>query len=203
MSQAEELLNSLPECNVTTASIDPATEPHIVINADKTISVPEALKHIAVQGDHNIETVTFDCPRYWDGHDLSTMIMRIVYQRPDGYRAPHPVENMRVNETDTNVIHFDWTISGNVTLKKGNIAFMVCAKLSNIEGVREREWHSRLNRDLIVDEGMECSGDEIVEQNPDILESILVRLSTIDEYMANNPTSYPTATIENNILKVT
>ena len=189
MSQAEELLNSLPEYDVVVTSIDPATEPHIVINADRTISVPEALKHIAVQGEHNIETVTFDCPRYWDGHDLSTMIMRIVYQRPDGYREPHPVENLRVDETDANMVHFDWTISGNVTLKKGNIIFMVCAKLSNVEGVREQEWHSRLNRDLIVDEGMECSGEEIVEQNPDILESILVRLSAVEEYGDKNPTS--------------
>ena len=47
------------------------SEPHIVIDSHRAITVPEQLKRIAVQFDHNFETVTFDCPRYWDGHDLS------------------------------------------------------------------------------------------------------------------------------------
>lgn len=180
MSQAEDLLNSLTEGGVATyTSPDPATEPHIVVNADRTVTVPEALKHIAVQYDHNIETVIFDCPRYWDGHDLSKMRMSVVYQRPDGHREPHPVENLRIDDTNTNLIHFDWTISGNVTLVKGIISFTVCAKLSDIEGVREREWHTRLNQDLVVDEGMDCSGYEIAEQNPDIIEAILVQLDEL------------------------
>lgn len=171
MSQAEDLLNSVSD--IATYTLNPETESHIVINADRTITVPDMLKHIAVQGDHNIETVTFDCPRYWDGHDLSKMSMRVVYQRPDGHREPHPVENLRIDETDDTIIHFDWTISGNVTLIKGVISFTVCAKFADTEGYTSREWHARLNQDLIVDEGLDCSGDEIVERNPDIIESIL------------------------------
>ena len=199
MSQAEELLNGLEE--PMTYPIDPNIEPHIVINSDRTITIPEELQHIAVQGDHNIETVTFDCPRYWDEHDFSQMSMCIVYQRPDGHREPHLVENLTIDESDSNLIHFDWTISGNVTPLKGNISFLVCAKLSNTEGIREREWHTRLNQDLIVDEGLDCSGDEIVEQNPDIIESILARLEiaeqggvsdevvakAVEDYLIENP----------------
>lgn len=180
MSQAEDLLNSLSEDEVAAyASLNPETEPHIVINPDRTVTVPESLLHIAVERDHNIETVTFDCPRYWDGHDLSQMKLRIVFQRPDGHREPHLAENVRVDSDDTNMIHFDWTISSNVTLVRGNISFTVCAKLTNAEGVSEREWHTRLNQDLIVDEGMDCSGEEIVEQNPDIIEAILVQLEEL------------------------
>lgn len=192
MSRAEELLDSLTEEQIMMYGVDPVDEPHIVIESDKTITVPDDLRHIAVQGEHNIETVTFDAPRYWDGHDLSQMIMRIVYQRPDGHREPHLVENLRVDEADENTIHFEWTISGNVTAVKGNISFMVCAKLSDSEGNREREWHTRLSQDLVVDEGMECSGEEIVEQNPDIIEAILVQLDDLkntggvsDEQVAN------------------
>lgn len=180
MSQADELLDSLTEPEVATYSVNPDMEPHIVINEDRTIAVPDELKHIAVQGEHNIETVTFDCPRYWDGHDLSQMSVRINFQRPDGHREPYIAENLRVDDTDTSLIHFDWTISGNVTAVKGNISFMVCAKIADAEGVTEREWHSRLNQDLVIDEGLDCSGDEIVEQNPDILESILARLDTLE-----------------------
>lgn len=180
MSQAEDLLNSL-EDEAAVYSVDPATEPHIIINRDRTVTVPEELKHIAVQGDHNIETVTFDCPRYWDNHDLSKMRMRIVFQRPDGHREPHLVENLKVDDSDTSMIHFEWTISGNVTLVKGTISFMVCAKITNSEGISEREWHTRLNQDLVIDEGMDCSGEEIVEQNPDIIEEILYRLEIAEQ----------------------
>lgn len=56
MSTANELFT-------TASGVD---EAHIVINSDRSVSVPDELKNIAVQYDHNIETVTFDCPRYWD-----------------------------------------------------------------------------------------------------------------------------------------
>ena len=39
-------------------------EPHIVIDDDRYIAVPKKLRRLAVQHDHNVETVTFDCPRY-------------------------------------------------------------------------------------------------------------------------------------------
>lgn len=197
MSRAEELLDSLTDDRIATYGINHSEEPHIVIESDKTITVPNELKHIAVQGEHNIETVTFDCPRYWDGHDLSQMQMRIVYQRPDRYREPHPVENLRVDDVDDNTIHFEWTVSGNVTAVKGTISFMVCAKLSDYDGNREREWHTRLNQDLIVDEGMDCTGEEIITQNPDILEYILSQLDDLknsggvsDEQVANAVAAY-------------
>ena len=60
MSGAEELLNR--EATTYLARLE--AEPHIVIGEDRFITVPSELKRIAVQYDHNIETVTFDCPRY-------------------------------------------------------------------------------------------------------------------------------------------
>lgn len=197
MSLAEDLLNSLPEDQPAVTSADPVTEPHIVINADKTVAIPEALQRILVQHDHNIETVTFDCPRYWDDHDLSQMGLRIVFQRSDGHKEPHPVENLRVDESDDRMIHFDWTISGNTTFTSGNVKITVCAKLTNAEGVSEREWHTIPNQDLFVNEGMDCSGEEIIERNPDILEGILVQLDELkntggvsDEQVGNAVAAY-------------
>lgn len=197
MSLAEDLLNSLPENQPAVTSADPATEPHIVINADKTVIIPEALKRILVQHDHNIETVTFDCPRYWDGHDLSQMGLRIVFQRSDDHKEPHPVENLRVDESNDRMIHFDWTISGNTTLVSGNVKITVCAKLTNAEGVSEREWHTIPNQDLFVNEGMDCSGEEIVERNPDVIEYILAELDDLkntggvsDDQVANAVAEY-------------
>ena len=73
MSTAEQLLDSMNEEQIALYYHDPENESHIVIDTNRFITVPEELRRIAVQHDHNIETVIFDCPRYWDGHDLSKM----------------------------------------------------------------------------------------------------------------------------------
>lgn len=195
MSLAEDLLNSLPEDQPAVTSADPAIEPHIVINADKTLTIPEELKRILVQHEHNIETVTFDCPRYWDDHDLSQMSLRIVFQRSDGHGEPHPVENLRIDESNDRMIHFDWTISENTTLVSGNVKITVCAKLTNAEGVSEREWRTIPNQDLFVNEGMDCSGDEIVERNPDVIEHILAELDDLKNAAPANPDSGQNAAV--------
>lgn len=124
MSQAEELLKSA----ASTRTVNPDTEPHIVIGDDRFITVPAELKRIAVQGDHDVETVTFDCPRYWDNHDLSEMQIYINYARPDESLGSHLAENVRVDEVDDTIIHFDWTISSHVSEIKGKMSFLVCAK---------------------------------------------------------------------------
>lgn len=180
MSQAEELLAGLDETGASTYTVNPDAEPHIIVNPDRTITIPEELKHIAVQFDHNIETVTFDCPRFWDEHDFSTMKIYVVYRRPDGYKDRYAVKNLRVDDTDKNLIHFEWTISKNVTLVKGNISFIVCINKADEEGIETNHWNSRLNQELAVDEGLECSTSDILEQYPDILEAILARLDAVD-----------------------
>ena len=171
MSQADELLNSLLADDMSVAVTD--DEPHIVVNPDRTITIPEELKHIAVEHDHNVETVTFDCPRYWDEHDFSTMNAYINYERSDGYKDQYPVKNLRVDETDESIIHFDWTISRNVTKQKGNLTFLVCIKKVNEDGEEEPHWNSRLNSELIIDPGLECNNIE----DDDISDSVQTYLT--------------------------
>lgn len=157
-----------------------ADEPHIVVNPDKSITVPESLKEIAVQYDHNIETVTFDCPRYWDGHDLSAMQIFINFQRPSGYREPYHAENIEVDEADTEIIHFTWTLSKNATFEAGNLSFLVCAKNLDENGVEQNHWNSRLCNELEILPGMECS-DQVSESYPDALAVVLGRLAKLEE----------------------
>lgn len=123
MSKADELLDNL----VSTASVDPVLEGHIIIGDDRVIHVPSELKRIAVQNDHNMETVTFDCPRYWDGIDMSEMVIYINYKLPDGTKARYIADNVRVDTSDSDIMHFDWTIMNNLTQNKGTITFLVCA----------------------------------------------------------------------------
>ena len=143
MSQAEELLNSLDASNAS-------EESNIVIGKDRFITVPESLKRLAVQYDHDIETVTFDCPRYWDEHDMSTMAIYINYICADNEPGCYQVKNVTVDSADSTIMHFDWTISKNVTMAAGQIAFLVCIKKTDAEGVEKNHWNSEICKDCFM-----------------------------------------------------
>ena len=162
MSQAEELLNSLDTSNAS-------EESHIVIGKDRFITVPDALKRLAVQYDHDIETVTFDCPRYWDEHDMSTMAIYVNYLCADNEPGCYKVKNVAVDSTDSTIMHFDWVISKNVTMAHGPIAFLVCVKNTDADGVEKNHWNSEICKDCFISAGIEYDGGDINEIYPDVL----------------------------------
>lgn len=170
MSKAEELLNTLAITETTNARLSTTDEPHLVVGPDRVITVPTELKRLAVQFDHNVETVTFDCPRYWDEHDMSQMHIYINYLRPDKESAMFKAQNIVVDETDPSVMHFDWTISRNVTEVPGQLVFLVCIKKVDEEGNEKTHWNSELCKTCYVSEGLEIDGEELKALYPDIIE---------------------------------
>ena len=171
MSQAEELLNSLNNEPIL-YSTEPLTEEHITIDSNSIISVPELLRRIAVQYDHNIKTVTFDCPRYWDAHDLSTMSIYINYLRNDTIKTRYLAEKVRVDENDSNIIHFEWTITNDATLAAGQLSFLVCAVQLDSEGKEEIHWNTEINKQMYVATGLEGL-DSVYEGYEDLITHIL------------------------------
>lgn len=182
MSQAEELLDSLPEDNYMAGSGD--EERHIVIGRDRIIAVPEELKKIAVQYDHDIETVTFDCPRYWDGHDLSgnTFVAYINYMREDGAVGTKLATNKVVDTSDDQIMHFDWTVSRNATEVKGALRFLVCIKKVDTDGNEVNHWNSEINEEMYIVEGMECDS-AVITKYPDIITDLLVRVEKAESVL--------------------
>jgi hypothetical protein len=138
-------------------------EPHIVINHDRSVTVPSDLKNIAVQYDHNIETVTFDCPRYWDDTDMSEMLVSINYSLSNGFEDTYICPEVTIDETDDSIIHFTWTISNKVTQAIGSIEFVTCLKLLDETEIATRVWHSQTCKDLNVLPGKECDARIISE----------------------------------------
>lgn len=181
MSRADELLATLADDGDFAYPINSDDEAHIVIEPDRTITVPESLRRIAVQYDHNIETVTFDCPRYWDEHDMSTMPMYINYLLPNGKTGIYAVDTVRVDETDPSIMHFDWTISSYVTQTPGYISFLVCVKKVDIETAEiTNHWNSELCSQLYISEGMECVQEHILPQ-VDIITQLLALVPEMRE----------------------
>lgn len=167
MSQAEDLLNSL--------IADSEVEEHIIIGKDRFIQVPQNLKKIAVQYDHNVRTVTFDCPRYSDGRDLSKMIISVNYLRPDGEPGLYTVKEIRIDETDETLMHFDWVIEDDVTAVNGTLSFLICAKKTNSDGINENHWNTELNQEMTISKGLNCT-ESIIKRYPDLIAQILTRL---------------------------
>ena len=162
--------------------VDQTLGGHIVIGTDRYIIIPDELKKIAVQHDHNIETVTFDCPRYWDEHDMSKMKIYINYLRPDDVKGSDLAKNVVVDAVDENIMHFDWTITGHMTEINGPITFLVCVQKVGSDGTTSNHWNSELSiGEMYVSPGLECE-ETIVSIYPGIITSLLTRM---DEAEAN------------------
>lgn len=149
---------------------DPKQEPHIVIHPDRSVTVPEELKNLAVQYDHNIETVIFDCPRYWDGNDMSKMGIRINYEREDGYGDCYVCTDVTADEEDPKLMHFSWVISRNVSDMPGILRFAVCAirNDSSAVGNEAQHWSSRICEEARVLPGLDYT-EHVLETQPDVI----------------------------------
>lgn len=194
MSDVDKLLDSLTDDEKFAYAYGAVAEPHIVIGEDRRIVVPPSLRRLAVQHDHNIETVTFDCPRYWDNHDMSKMQVYINYILPDGETGSLIGENVTAEE---NIMHFDWTISRNITGNKGNIIFLVCVKKTDAEGNEVNHWNSERCEDCYISEGLEAE-ETVVEEYPDIVTQLLTRMDTVEQInvQAENMQELYDATVE-------
>lgn len=149
MSLAQNLLNSLDGTSYQNVALSDQEE-HIKVGQDRVITVPNALKNIAVKGDKDIETVTFDCVRYWDGHDLSTFAIYINYILPNGDEGTYIPESITRYE---DVFSFDWEIGSEITYVPGKLTFWIVTKLTDDSGVLIKQWSSFQNSDCTIAQG--------------------------------------------------
>ena len=156
---------------------------HVVVGSDRYITVPESLQKIGVQFDHNAETVTFDCPRYWDGHDLSKMKIYINYMRPNDSFGAYLCNDAEIDSMDDTIMHFNWTISGHVTEFAGPLSFLVCICDVDQNGNATTHWNSELNTQMYISSGMKCR-DAILGRYPDIITQLLNRMDSVEAVFA-------------------
>lgn len=178
MSQADELLNMLTDDDVSTDN-NSDSNAHIVISNTRHITVPASLRRIAVQYDHNVETVTFDCPRYWDGHDMAKMAIYINFTMSNGVGGTYVAKNVRIDKNDSSIMHFDWTILQNATLVSGPLSFLVCIKNTDEDGNELNHWNSELNHDMYVSPGLKTKSSTVNETEFDIVSQLMDRVNTM------------------------
>ena len=184
MSKADELLNSLSEDDISLQLANPETEPHIIIGEDRVISVPKELQRIAVQYDHDVETVIFDCPRYWDDLDMSKLNIYINYMRKDRYIGCYKATDIEVDGANSNIMHFNWKISRNVSEVIGELKFLVCIKKSDAEGYEVNHWNSELNTEMYISQGLEAE-ESIFDAYPDIISQWEDEVNAVKQILLN------------------
>ena len=154
MSEIDTVFDSMGDEGMSAYTVDPASEPHIIIGADRRITVPDELKRLAVQFDHNAETVTFDCPRYQDGVDMLDKQVWISMTLPGSIPNAYKATNVVADENDPNIMHFDWTIKEDMTQVQGSIKFLVVVVDISLEtGKTEFRCNTDLCNDCYINEG--------------------------------------------------
>lgn len=99
-----------------------------IINIDwsaREIILPKALQSfIAVQNDHEADTIYFCADRYFDGVDLANMTCIVEYVNAKGEGRISPVLDVDIT-TDPSKIYFGWKLTRGATKEAGKLTFAV------------------------------------------------------------------------------
>lgn len=173
MPTTDELLEQM-EAEVLSTS---AENRFIVDNNLRTITVPGSITVLGVEHDDDVHRLYFQMPKMYGEFDLSEFDIRINYvnaaDKPDTY----PVDD---KETSGDNITFSWLVGRTAFEKMGEVKFNVCLRKTNGDGVVVKEFNTTIATLPPVLEGLETT-ELIVQQNPDVIESILQRLGVLEE----------------------
>jgi len=176
-------LNNLFQAASTVGSLnsDPSW---LVIDHDfRTIDIPANKKLLGVTSDERINYLDFKGPQYYEGADLSTFSIRVVYLNARGesdiYVAPE------VNVVDGE-LRFTWEVGRHACLYSGNVQFIVQAVLTDQEGYILKKYNTRIHS-LPVVEGIEPD-EGILLANYDLITQFarnIQRSQKIDEFVSD------------------
>lgn len=124
-------------------------------------------------GDHNSQRFTFEMPRFIDGHDMSeSEYIRIHYlnvgNNGDTYKGLYEVDDVRVDESDQEVILFTWLVSNLATQFVGSLNFTI-QFLCSEEGNIDYSWSTSILTGLRIMDAINNS-ETLINEYPDILE---------------------------------
>lgn len=166
MATAEEILETMEE---------EATSEVIVVNNDlRTLTIPESIVILGVENDDDVVSLPFRMPRHFKEIDLGEFALRINYMNANGEADVYPVTDKTVGDE---YIDFSWLVGKPAVKYKGKTKFVVCARLLGENDVKKE--FNTTTASLPVLEGLEASS-AVAQQNPDIIENILLRLNKLE-----------------------
>lgn len=173
MPTTDELLAQM-EAEVLSTS---AENRFIVDNNLRMITVPGSITVLGVEHDDDVHRLYFQMPKMYGEFDLSEFDIRINYvnaaDKPDTY----PVDD---KETSGDNITFSWLVGRTAFEKMGDVKFNICLRKTDSDGIVVKEFNTTIATLPPVLEGLETT-ELIVQQNPDVIESIFQRLGVLEE----------------------
>lgn len=143
---------------------------------ERTISIPDEYRLAGVEADNDVKRIFFRCNKISQITDLSTFTVYINYLNANGDADRHICDDVEVKD---NELYFSWLVSNFATAYKGNIRFIVCM----IDDANNLHWNTTV-ASIEVLEGLEVDAS-IVEQNPDIIENMLLELQDHETRITN------------------
>lgn len=151
-------------------------EVFVIDNDLRTISIPAGKQTVGVESDEDVNRLQFQMPKQYGDIDLADFDIRINYMNANGNGDIYAVTDKAVSGDN---IAFSWLVGRNALAYKGTVKFIVCLKKVDAEGVVQQEFNTTLAQ-LNVLEGLETT-EQIVQENPDVIETILQRLDGLEE----------------------
>lgn len=152
------------------------TEVCMIDNDLRTITVPSGLQTVGVESDEDVRRLNFQMPKQYGEVDLSEFNIRINFLNANNSGDVYAVTDKAVSGDN---ITFSWLVGRNALAYRGNIRFIVCLKKTDAEGVVQQEFNTTVAT-LSVLEGLETT-EQVIQENPDIIEQILARLDELEE----------------------
>lgn len=150
----------------------------------------ESGKVILMQNDHNSERMTFDIPRYIDGHDMSACnAVEIHYinmksDKTEKYVNVYPVDDFCVSPTAPDRVTCSWLISQNATKYAGSLSFLLKFKCV-ADGALSYTWNTATYCMTVL--SSIDNGEIIAEEYSDILAEWEARIDAVEKYLKENP----------------
>lgn len=144
-------------------------DPHFVIDTVSRKIINNSGKDTLVQYDHNSERLTFELPRYIEGHDMSNCNKVTISYLDVTAAGLYEVDDLAVKEADTETVAFTWLISSNVTQIVGKIAFAIEFECVQEGGEITYKWHTGVNEDMRVISTI-TNDATVAQENVDVLE---------------------------------
>ena len=152
------------------------TEVCMIDNDLRTITVPSGLQTVGVESDEDVRRLNFQMPKHYHEIDLSEFNIRINFLNANNSGDVYAVTDKAISGDN---ITFSWLVGRNALAYRGNIRFIVCLKKTDAEGVVQQEFNTTVAT-LSVLEGLETT-EQVIQENPDIIEQILARLDELEE----------------------
>ena len=126
-----------------------------------------------VQFDHNSQRITFDLPRYFEGHDFLTCnrvevhYLNVESKTRESNCGVYEVTDLQKKPDDESKVVFSWLISQNATKMVGTLNFVI--RFACVTDKIDYSWSTVMHEGIPVTTGI-YNTDVVVEQYPDVLE---------------------------------